>query len=311
VAFVFKDGRRTRVVEESGLPYQGRRSLQQLPIGVFDSGSGGLTVLKELQAQLPQESFLYFGDTANVPYGTQPQANILSYARQILDWMTQYPVKMVIMACNTSSALALDAVRSEFNIPILGIILPGARAAAVQGQRIGVIATPATVSSDSYPQAILEKNPQAEVFQMACPEFVPLIESNLIHEPETVAVVQQRLQPLLEEQIDTLVYGCTHYPHLAPVIEALLPASVQIVNPAVHMAAATAQELSILQLHTSRRPQRPRFFVSGCSQQFANLSKQWLGRRPWVEQVILADELKTAAVKETSIVDAVAEKIVL
>ncbi|MEO0374106.1 MAG: glutamate racemase [Cyanobacteria bacterium P01_A01_bin.17] len=290
-------------------PHRGRKSRQQLPIGVFDSGSGGLTVLKELQAQLPRESFLYFGDTANVPYGTQPQTNILSYSRQILDWMTQYPVKMAIMACNTSSALALDAVRSEFSIPILGIILPGARAAAVKGKRIGIIATPATVASDSYQKAILEKNPQAEVFQVACPEFVPLIEGNLIHEPSTAEIVQQRLQPLLEAQIDTLVYGCTHYPHLAPVIEALLPQSVHIVNPAVRMAAATAQELSILQLHTSRRPQRPRFFVSGCPKQFANLSKQWLGRRPWVDQVIFPDE--PATVPEASTADTAAEKIVL
>ncbi|PZD74653.1 Glutamate racemase [Acaryochloris thomasi RCC1774] len=309
MAFLSKDGRSTRVSEGLSQPHRGRKSRQQLPIGVFDSGSGGLTVLKELQAQLPRESFLYFGDTANVPYGTQPQANILGYSRQILDWMTQYPVKMAIMACNTSSALALDAVRSEFSIPILGIILPGARAAAVQGKRIGVIATPATVASDSYQRAILEKNPQAEVFQVACPEFVPLIEGNLIHEPATLEIVRQRLQPLLEAQIDTLVYGCTHYPHLAPVIEELLPKSVHIVNPAVRMAAATAQELSILQLHTSRRPQRPRFFVSGCPKQFADLSKQWLGRRPWVDQVIFADGPETTP--EISTADATAEKIVL
>ncbi len=311
MAFVFRDSRRTRISTEPGQFHQGRKSLQQLPIGVFDSGSGGLTVLKELQAQLPRESFLYFGDTANVPYGSQPQANILQYSRQILDWMTQYPVKMAIMACNTSSALALDAVRSEFNIPILGIILPGARAAAVKGKRIGIIATPATVASNSYREAILEKNPQAEVFQVACPEFVPLIEGNLIDEPTTINVVQQRLQPLIDAQIDTLVYGCTHYPHLAPVVEALLPKSVKIVNPAVRMATATAQELSILQLHTSRRPQRPRFFVSGCPKQFASLSKQWLGRRPWVDQVIFTDELETVPAPKTSTADVTAETIVL
>lgn len=266
-----------------------RRPSQNLPIGVFDSGCGGLTVLSALQARLPQETFLYFGDTANVPYGTQAQADILHYSRQILDWMTQYPVKMAIMACNTSSALALDAVRSEFNIPILGIILPGARAAAKSGQRIGILATPATVASDSYRQAILEKNPQAEVFQVACPEFVPLIECDRIHASTTQKIVEQRLQPLLEAQIDTLVYGCTHYPHLAPVLEPLLPPAVQVINPATCMATATEQELTILQLRTQERPQRPRFFVSGCPQQFSRLSAQWLGRRPWVDQVLFGD----------------------
>ncbi len=305
MAFLFKDSGRVHSLSRSYLKLNSR---QQLPIGVFDSGCGGLTVLKELQARLPRETFLYVGDTANVPYGTQSQANILHYSRQILDWMTQYPVKMAIMACNTSSALALDAVRSEFKIPILGIILPGARAAAIQGNRIGVLATPATVASESYPKAILEKNPQAEVFQVACPEFVPLIEGNRIHEAETVAIVQERLQPLLDAQIDTLVYGCTHYPHLAPVIEALLPPSVQIVNPAIRMAAATAQELEILQLQTHHRPQRPRFFVSGCPQQFAQLSQQWLGRRPWVEQV---DCSSVPLTDTTPLVDATTDKIVL
>ncbi len=311
MVFFFRNAPRSQVSGSSDQQYQNRRSSHQLPIGVFDSGSGGLTVLRELQARLPHESFLYFGDTANVPYGTQSQAQILAYSRQILDWMTQYPVKMAIMACNTSSALALDAVRSEFKIPILGIILPGARAAAVQGNRIGVIATPATVASNSYQKAILEKNPQATVFQIACPEFVPLIEGNRIHEPETLEIVKKRLQPLLDEQIDTLVYGCTHYPHLAPVIEMLLPSSVQIVNPAVRMAAATAQELEILQLHTSLRTQRPKFFVSGCPQTFARLSAQWLGRKPWVEQVTFTHAWDTAVATEATPPDIAADKIVL
>ncbi|WP_299489815.1 glutamate racemase [Acaryochloris sp. IP29b_bin.137] len=262
-------------------------SPQALPIGVFDSGVGGLTVLKELQTQLPQESFLYFGDTANVPYGTRNRAEILGFVRQILTWMTSQPIKMAIMACNTSSALALDEVRAEFDIPILGIILPGARAAVKQGKRIGVIATPATVASDSYLQAIREIDSPSQVFQEACPEFVPLIEHNRIREPETLHIVHQHLKPLLQQEIDTLVYGCTHYPHLSDVIGQLLPSRVKTVDPAVHITAAAKQELELLQLNYLGASPSTRFFVSGCPEQFAELSYQWLGFLPVVEKVIL------------------------
>jgi glutamate racemase len=260
-------------------------SSQDLPIGVFDSGVGGLTVLKALQQKLPHESFLYFGDTAHVPYGDRPPHEIQSLSRQILDWFVQQPVKMAIMACNTSSALALDAVRQEFSIPILGVILPGAKAAVKQGRRIGVIATPATVASDCYRKAILEINPEIEVFQVACPEFVPLIESNQISHPQTRTIVLNRLQPLMDAGIDTLVYGCTHYPHLDAVIQSLLPSGITLVDPAVHMAAAAAQELE-LQLLTLKRSQvspYTYFFVSGCPEQFACSSRSCLGFTPEVQ----------------------------
>jgi glutamate racemase len=264
-------------------------SPQQLPIGIFDSGVGGLTVLKVLQQQLPHESFLYFGDTAHVPYGTRSQAEILTFVRQILNWMTAQPIKMAIMACNTSSALALDEVRAEFDIPILGIILPGARAAVKQGQRIGVIATPATIASNSYLQAIQEVNPSVPVYQMACPEFVPLIEGNRIRTPETFNVVYQRLQPLLDKGIDTLVYGCTHYPHLAAVIEKILPENILTIDPAVYITAAVKQELEFLQLQNLCASPSTHFCVSGCPDQFAELSYQWLGFLPVVEKVILPE----------------------
>lgn len=267
--------------------YPARSSAAQLPIGVFDSGCGGLTVLQELHQQLPHESFLYFGDTARVPYGTRTQAEIIEYSRQILTWMTQVGVKMAVVACNTSSAWALDIVRSEFNLPILGIILPGARAAVKQGRRIGVIATPATVASNSYRRAILEINPAVEVWQMACPEFVPLIEANQIYQPETTEVVQSRLQPLLEAGIDTLVYGCTHYPHLRSLINTLLPRKVRQVDPAANLVKAVQQELKILRLANVQKDAFTYFYVSGCPEQFAQLSAQWLGFVPVVEQVNL------------------------
>ncbi|MBF2004155.1 MAG: glutamate racemase [Chlorogloeopsis fritschii C42_A2020_084] len=262
---------------------------QRAPIGIFDSGVGGLTVLRQMYRQLPNESIIYFGDTARLPYGIRSQAEITQFVREILSWMQQQQVKMVIMACNTSSALALETIRHEFNIPILGLILPGARAAVEQGKRIGVIATPATAKSNAYKRAILEIDSEVQVWQVGCPEFVPLIEQNRIHDPYTTEVARSYLEPLLEQQIDTLVYGCTHYPHLAPVLRSLLPTSVTLVDPAVHVVAACSQELDLLGLRNTHPPLPTRFFVSGCPQQFAQSSAQWLGCTPMVEVACFSD----------------------
>ncbi|MBU7583697.1 MAG: glutamate racemase [Nostoc sp. TH1S01] len=260
---------------------------QRAPIGVFDSGVGGLTVLRQIYRQLPNESIIYLGDTARLPYGIRSQAEILQFVREILCWMQQQKVKMVVMACNTSSALALEIVRQEFNIPILGVILPGAKAAVQQGKRIGVIATPATAKSNAYKQAILEIDPEVQVWQVGCPEFVPLIEQNRIHDPYTTEVARSYLEPLLQQEIDTLVYGCTHYPHLAPVLRSLLPNYVKLVDPAVHVVAACSQDLELLGLTNTHPPLPTRFVVSGCPQQFAQSAVQWLGHTPMVEVVDL------------------------
>lgn len=262
---------------------------QHAPIGVFDSGVGGLTVLREVYRQLPQEATIYFGDTARLPYGVRSPAEILQYVRDILDWMQQQGVKMVLMACNTSSALALEIVRSEYPFPILGVILPGAKAAALAGQRIGVIATPATAKSNAYRQAILEIDPNIQVWQVGCPEFVPLIEAGRIHDPYTQQVARCYLQPLLAQQIDTLVYGCTHYPHLAPVLQSFLPATVKLVDPAVHVVAAAAQELDLLGYRNNSTSAPTRFAVSGSPQQFAAACGSWLDFTPTVEQVRFID----------------------
>ncbi len=262
-------------------------SLTRAPIGIFDSGIGGLTVLRELYQQLPNESILYFGDTARLPYGNRSRAEIIEFVREILTWMVQQGVKMVIMACNTSSALALETVRSEFSLPILGLILPGARAAVRQGRRIGVIATPATAASNAYRRAILEIDSQCQVWQVGCPEFVPLIEQGRIDDPVTDEVAREYLAPLMQQQIDTLVYGCTHYPHLEPVLRTILPQSIHLVDPAVHLVAASAQELDLLGLKNTHTALPTRFCVSGCPKQFAHLSIRWLGCTPIVEKISL------------------------
>ena len=257
-------------------------------IGVFDSGVGGLTVLREIVAHLPAESLLYFGDTARVPYGDRSKTELVQFVREIITWMQGQGVKMVVMACNTSSALALETVRAEYDIPILGIILPGARAAAKAGQRIGVISTVATAQSNAYKQAILEASPTAEVWQVGCPDFVPLIEQSRIDDPYTRAVATDYLKPLMAANIDTLVYGCTHYPHLAPLMDQILPPSITVVNPAHSLVSAMTKELDMLGLRNTQAQPEIDFFVSGDSTQFAEASGRLVGFTPKVQSVSLA-----------------------
>ncbi len=275
----------------------------QFKIGVFDSGVGGLTVLREMYAQLPHESVIYFGDTARVPYGNRTKSEILRFVREIIAWMINLEVKMIIMACNTSSALVLEEVRSEFPIPILGIVLPGARAAVKQGRKIGVISTEATARSNAYQQAVLEMDPAAKVWQVGCQDFVPLIEGDRIRDPYTLAVAKRYLTPLIEAGIDTLVYGCTHYPHLAPVFKQILPGSIALVDPAEHLTLAAAQELKILRIRrpVSAAASTTEFYVSGDPEKFANVSQQWLGYRPQVQQVAVSTlEMVHASSTQTS-----------
>ncbi len=260
---------------------------QRAPIGVFDSGVGGLTVLRQIYEQLPNESIIYFGDTARLPYGIRSQEEIIQFTREIILWMESQGVKMVIMACSTSSALALETVRYEFKVPILGLILPGAVTAVKAGKRIGVIATPATAKSNAYKLAIQEINSNAQVWQVGCPEFVPLIEQNRINDSYTFEVARSYLEPLLKQEIDTLVYGCTHYPHLATLLRTLLGESVELVDPGKSVVEACAQELDLLGLRNNYPPLPTRFAVSGSPQQFAQSSVQWLGCTPMVESVNL------------------------
>ncbi len=262
--------------------------LTQAPIGLFDSGVGGLTVVREMYRQLPNESLIYVGDTARLPYGTRDQTEILQFVREILNFMVSQGTKMVIMACNTSSALALEQVRSEYPMPILGVILPGAAWAAQQGDRIGVIATPATANSHAYRDAIVEAKPTAQVWEVACPEFVPMIEQNQIHWPETREAVQRYLTPLMAVEIDTLVYGCTHYPHLAPVIRSILPETVRLIDPAVAVVQSAIQELDLSQRRHTQPALPSQFYVSGDPEPFIQTAKQWLGYTPIVQVCDLA-----------------------
>ena len=256
-------------------------------IGIFDSGVGGVTVLRKLYCHLPKESILYLADTQRLPYGSRSREEILQFVREILNWMEAQQVKMVIMACNTSSALALEEVRAEYDFPILGLILPGAKEAVQQGKKIGVISTIATAKSNAYGNAIQEIDSTVKVWQIGCPEFVPLIEQNRIYDPYTKAIAQEYLQSLIENRIDTLIFGCTHYPHLKNILREILPDSVKLIDPAEYVVKAAEKELEMMNLTNNHFLLPTRFCVTGVPTDFARLSKQWLGFTPQVEKIYL------------------------
>ncbi len=220
------------------------------PIGVFDSGLGGLTVVGALRATLPGERLVYLGDTARVPYGSRSASTVVRYARACAERLTQHDIKALVVACNTVSAVAIDALRVELDIPVLGVIEPGARAgvAACGSGKLGVLATSGTVRSGAYPRAVAALSTRVEVVPLAAPLLVPLVEAGWIDDSVTREVVRRLLQPLLDEEIRALVLGCTHYPLLRGVVEeelAALGADVAVVDggqqTSVELAALLAE----------------------------------------------------------------------
>ena len=191
---------------------------KKAPIGVFDSGVGGLTVVREITRQLPHENIVYFGDTARVPYGSKSKSNIIRFSEQIIRFLKTKQVKAIVIACNTASALALDAVRDEFDIPIIGVIVPGARAAveATANGEIGVVGTDATVKSGTYTKVIHQMDPNIHVREKACPLFVPLVEEGFKEHVVTEEVIEYYLESLKHTEIDAMILGCTHYPLYVP-----------------------------------------------------------------------------------------------
>jgi glutamate racemase len=232
------------------------------PIGVFDSGVGGLTVLREIVRRTPHESLTYLGDNSRAPYGTRPDAEVRRFSIECLDRLVDADVKALVVACNTSTAVALGEYRRRYDIPVLGVIRPGAQAAALatRTRRVGVIATPATIRSHAYFDAIKEENPAVEVYEHATPSLVPLVEAGVLAGSEAVRAVAEALGPLLgrrdgtgefihslpaSARIDTLLLGCTHYPLLRPIIQAATGEGVAIVDSATATAGALAELLSV------------------------------------------------------------------
>ncbi len=252
------------------------------PIGIFDSGIGGLTVVRAIQKLLPSEQIIYFGDTARVPYGTKSQASIRKYAFDDANILLKYQPKLIIVACNTVSALALDVVeQTGKGVPVLGVLEAGSALAArhTRNNRIGVIGTPATICSNAYPFTINAINPDIEVHSVACPLFVPLAEEGFIDHPATAMIAREYLSGLLQHGIDTLVLGCTHYPILRKVIEAITGPAVHIIDSAEAVATRAKELLAELGLlGASGSPHAPHLLVSDLPQKFKKLCELFLGK---------------------------------
>ncbi len=232
------------------------------PIGFFDSGVGGLTVLHEVVRRLPHESTIYVGDNARTPYGPRPDDEVIRFSAECLDQLASRDVKAIVVACNTSTAVALHELRRRYDVPILGVVRPGAQAAALstRTRRVGVIATQATVRSHAYFEAIKDENPFVEVYEHATPELVPLVEAGRLEGPEVEQIVRRELAPLLGERdargefifplpagagIDTLLLGCTHYPLLSPIIESVAGMAIAVIDSASATAGALATLLEV------------------------------------------------------------------
>ena len=239
------------------------KNKKMAPIGVFDSGVGGLTVAREISRQLPYENIVYFGDTARVPYGSKSQNTIIRFSEQIIRFLRTKQVKAIVIACNTASALALDAVKDEFDLPIIGVVIPGARAAveATTNGKVGVVGTEATVQSGMYTKVIQGMNPKIEVIEKACPLFVPLVEEGFKEHIVTREIIEYYLESMRNTDIDAMILGCTHYPLLRSKIREYMGDKIQIVNPAYE----TAMDLKRL---LEEEESEYSFYVSDAAEKF-------------------------------------------
>ncbi len=220
------------------------------PIGVFDSGVGGLTVVREIIRQIPNEKIIYFGDTARVPYGSKSKETVTRYSEQIVRFLRTFQVKTIVVACNTASACALDTLEKDIDIPIIDVVKPGARAAweATRNGRIGVIGTEATIGSQIYTKYIQNLNSSTTIYGKACPLFVPLVEEGLLEDPVTDEIARRYLAELIDIDIDTLILGCTHYPLIRSTLGRIMGGGVRLVNPAYETAMELKKMLTELNL---------------------------------------------------------------
>jgi len=255
-------------------------------IGVFDSGIGGLTVLKELAGALPAEDFIYLGDTARVPYGAKSNEVIIRYSRENTEFLLAKGIKLLVVACNTSSAIALATIARDTIVPVIGVIEPGARAAAAASRngRIGVIGTEATIASGAYTRALQQLRPGVEIYTRACPLLVPLVEEGWTDNEIAERTVAHYLKSLKLSGIDTLLLGCTHYPLLIDLFGRVLGPGVSLVDSAVATVAAVTERLNELRLTRARGMGTQSFFVTETPERFVRLGRRFLG--PQVESAV-------------------------
>ena len=259
------------------------------PIGIFDSGIGGLTVVRAVYERLPGESTVYFGDTARVPYGPKSPETVTRYSLEILDWLLKQEVKAVVIACNTSTAHALETLQRQSPVPVIGVIEPGARAAAAASRAgpVGVIGTAGTIASNAYARAIQRVRPGASVEQQACPLFVPLVEEGWFEHPAAELIAREYLDPLRKACVDTLVLGCTHYPLLRPLLQRVMGTEVRLIDSGEETAAAVEQALTSAGL-TAPPGGKPthRFAVSDDEVRFRQVGARFIGERMRKAEVV-------------------------
>lgn len=258
-------------------------------IGVFDSGVGGLTVVRALMERLPFENIMYFGDTARVPYGVKSVDTITYYTQQIAQFLLDKNVKILIIACNTMAAVAAQTVRDMTDVPVLDVIEAGALAAAHISHtgQIGVIGTPTTINSNAYARAIYTHLRDARVYSQACPLFVPLVEEGWLEHQVTRLTAQEYLRPVIAENVDTLVLGCTHYPLIKPLLRSIMGEKVKLVDSAEAMAHNTAELLAERQLlNPSLNSPEYAFYVTDVPVKFQTIGERFLGRSLNAVQVI-------------------------
>lgn len=256
------------------------------PVGVFDSGIGGLTVVREIMRQMPDERIVYFGDTARLPYGSKSQETVLRYSRQIIRFLMTKEVKAIVIACNTASAYALETVEKELKLPIIGVVRAGAKTAveATRNGKIGVIGTEGTISSGIYTEVMAKLRPGIEVTGKSCPLFVPLVEEGLLHDSVTDEIASRYLSTLKGRFVDTLVLGCTHYPLIRSTLQRIMGEDVTLVNPAYETAVELKELLRANGLcgrGTDAGGEKYQFYVSDLAERFTDFATS-----------ILPDEVK-------------------
>ncbi len=271
------------------------------PIGIFDSGIGGLTVVKQLMRYLPDEQLIYFGDTARVPYGSKSKRLVQQYALEDAHFLLQYNVKMIVVACNSASASALHLLQDRLDIPVIGVVTPGANTAVelTQNNKIGVIGTNATINSDAYTNEVKRVEPLVEVFGQACPLLVPLVEEGWLEDDVTIIVIKKYLHNLMQQSVDTIILGCTHYPVLEQSIRKVVGENISLIDSGKETAKAVKQLLIDKNMLRSGTKQEPdRFYVSDIPAKFEEVGSRFLGKQMAnVERVDFDDFLINSSFK--------------
>lgn len=249
-------------------------------IGFIDSGVGGLTVVKEALRQLPNERLIYLGDTARCPYGPRPNEQVIQYTWEMTRFLLTKQIKLLVIACNTATAVALAEIRQQLPIPVIGVILPGARAAlkATKKESIGIIGTNGTIKSDSYAHILHQKVPTVQVHSLACPKFVPLVESNEYQSAVAKKIVFEALKPLQLKAIDTLILGCTHYPLLRPIIQHAMGSGVQLIDSGAETISELSAVLDYFDIANPNAVTLPsnEFYTTGSVKMFQTIAQDWL-----------------------------------